>query len=29
MLDASLHSYEQAVLVAEKEWGAGHIKTLV
>jgi tetratricopeptide (TPR) repeat protein len=28
MLDASLNSYEQAVLIAEKEWGAGHIKTL-
>ena len=28
MLDAALNSYEQAVLVAEKEWGAGHIKTL-
>eukprot|EP00284_Hemiselmis_tepida_P010509 CAMPEP_0174919522 /NCGR_PEP_ID=MMETSP1355-20121228/3718_1 /TAXON_ID=464990 /ORGANISM="Hemiselmis tepida, Strain CCMP443" /LENGTH=323 /DNA_ID=CAMNT_0016164753 /DNA_START=52 /DNA_END=1019 /DNA_ORIENTATION=+ len=28
MLDAALTSYEQAVLVAEREWGAGHIKTL-
>lgn len=28
MLDAALNSYEQAVIVAEKEWGAGHIKTL-
>ena len=28
MLDAALNSYEQAVVVAEKEWGAGHIKTL-
>ena len=28
MLDAALSSYEQAVMVAEKEWGAGHIKTL-
>ena len=28
MFDSALNSYEQAVLVAEKEWGAGHIKTL-
>jgi tetratricopeptide (TPR) repeat protein len=28
MVDAALHSYEQALIVAEKEWGAGHIKTL-
>jgi len=28
MLDAALNSYEQAVMVAEKEWGSGHIKTL-
>jgi tetratricopeptide (TPR) repeat protein len=28
MVDAALHSYEQALTVAEKEWGAGHIKTL-
>jgi hypothetical protein len=28
MIEASLHSYEQAVIVAEREWGAGHIKTL-
>ena len=28
MFDAALNSYEQAVMVAEKEWGAGHIKTL-
>jgi tetratricopeptide (TPR) repeat protein len=28
MMDPALHSYEQALMVAEREWGAGHIKTL-
>uniref|UniRef100_A0A7S4PHC2 Kinesin light chain n=1 Tax=Guillardia theta TaxID=55529 RepID=A0A7S4PHC2_GUITH len=28
MVDEALASYEQAVKVAEKEWGEGHIKTL-
>jgi len=27
-IDAALQSYGQALAVAEKEWGAGHIKTL-
>lgn len=28
MVDAAISSYRQAVLVAEKEWGPSHVKTL-